>query len=116
MARGRPATNRGPITEEDILRHINVPTEIAAQYIGWSNQAVRAALREGSVPFGAASQPSGRSWSYNIVAPALVRYRSGELPAYNHKELQNIALEGVSGLIDEKLEQLKCLFSAVVTA
>lgn len=108
--------SKNALTDEEILKYVNVPTEIAAPYIEWSNQALRAALREGSVPFGSAAQPSERNWSYNIMAPALVKYKHGELPAYSPTKLQSMMVESVEEILAAKMQSLDRVMRAVLDA
>lgn len=43
-------------SEGDILRYNNVPVELAAKFIGWSDVTIRYALQEERAPFGIAAQ------------------------------------------------------------
>ena len=75
-------------TEEAILAYNNVPIELAAKFIGWSDITIRYALQEERAPFGMAAQnPKTGTWSYNISPGLLLKYKSGELPAWKLKEL-----------------------------
>ena len=65
------------VTSEDILKYRNVPTDIAAKYIGKNTQYVRIGLRLGRLPFGTAVQ--NKNWSYHISPGLLVAYQEGTL-------------------------------------
>lgn len=103
-------------TDEEILAFDNVPTEVAGRYIGWSTQAIRAALRMGTAPFGFASQPVGKEWSYHVCPGLLVRYRHGELPAYQVGEVQALVADGVEAILSAKLEGLNKILDGVTSA
>ena len=62
-------------TEEAILAYNNVPIELAAKFIGWSDITIRYALQEERAPFGMAAQnPKTGTWSYNISPGLLLKY------------------------------------------
>ena len=53
-------------SEGDILRYNNVPVELAAKFIGWSDVTIRYALQEERAPFGIAAQnPKTGTWAYS---------------------------------------------------
>lgn len=96
---GRPAPS-----EEEIRAHSNVPYELAARYIGWSDISVRYALQQGRAPFGCAAQnPETGTWSYNISPGLLIRYKAGDLPYYRLNDIINLAAEGTQKVLDMRL-------------
>lgn len=109
--------NIGPKpTDEEIMSYDNVPAEIASKYLGWSGQAVRAALRQGVVPFGSASQPSGTAWSFYINPILLVKCKHGEIPLYQLEKAQAVLIECVEAFLDAKLEGLNKILGGVTSA
>lgn len=91
-------------TEEAILAYNNVPIELAAKFIGWSDITIRYALQEERAPFGMAAQnPKTGTWSYNISPGLLLKYKSGELPAWKLKELSAMLADHAERIIDERV-------------
>ena len=96
--------------------HSNVPVELAARYIGWSSVTIYYALQDRRAPFGFATQnPKTKTWTYNISPGLLVRYKRGELPAYNLREAMDIVADGVEQIVNAKLSGLKKMMEAVGT-
>lgn len=91
-------------TEEAILAYNNVPIELAAKFIGWSDITIRYALQEERAPFGMAAQnPKTGTWSYNISPGLLLKYKSGELPAWKLKDLSTMLADHAERIIDERV-------------
>lgn len=104
-----------PPTDEEILSFANVPVDMAARYIGWSNTTIYYALQEERAPFGFAAQnPKTKSWTYNISPGLLVKYKNGELPTYKLKEVVDLAAEGVERVINEKLAVMQRFTAAAL--
>lgn len=91
-----------PPSEEEIRSCDNVPVTLAAKYIGWSAPTLYRALQEGRAPFGFAVECNG-SWAYNISPGLLVRYKGGDLPTYRLKELEEISVDAIRRLLEERL-------------
>jgi len=69
------------ITNEDILKYDNVPVNMAAQYLGTSQQYIRIGLQRARLPFGTCVQLSGKEngkWTYHISPGLLVSYKTGK--------------------------------------
>ncbi|MBQ9345793.1 MAG: hypothetical protein IJT94_00455 [Oscillibacter sp.] len=97
-------------TDAEILAMNSVPLRTAALYIGWSDSTLAFALKQERAPFGFAVQnPELKSWSYNISPGLLVAYKRGTLPTYKLDEVINLAAEGVSKVIDEKLSSVRMI-------
>lgn len=79
------------VTDEELLKHANVPVYLAAQSIGWSSCTLHYALQEGRAPFGFASCHENEEgkivWAYNISPKLLIAYREGKLASIGLKEL-----------------------------
>ena len=97
-----------PPTDEEIMQYSNVPYTLAAKYIGWSDLTVRYALQQGRAPFGVAVQNhSTGTWSYNISPGLLIKYKSGDIPAYRLKEVLELAAYGFGEVIGPKLDGIE---------
>ena len=97
-----------PPTEEEIMRHSNVPYELAAKYIGWSDITVRHALQQGRAQFGVAAENKvTHTWSYNISPGLLVKYKNGELPAHRLKDVLDIAAYVFSQVMGQRLDEIE---------
>ena len=91
-------------TEEEILQYNNVPYELAARYIGWSDVSVRYALQQGRAPFGCAAQnPETGTWAYNISPGLLIRYKAGDLPYYKLNDVLQLAADGIQDILNLRL-------------
>lgn len=108
----RKRTDPAP-TDEEILRHNNVPVDLAARYIGWSAPTIYYALQEERAPFGFAVKSPRGGWTYNISPGALVKYKHGELPAYKLREVIDLAAEGVEKVLDARLAGMKKVLNAI---
>ena len=94
----RPRTKeRPPIpTDDEILNYDNVPVDVAARYLDWTEQNVRLALREGRAPFGIAIQD--RALTYKISPGGLVKYKREGVPVMSYETMRYLvrtALESV---------------------
>ena len=91
------------VSEEEILRHANVPVYPAARYIGWRTTTLYNALQDGRAPFGFASCHETRedkmAWAYNISAEALVAYKHGKLPYMGLKDLTKLLFDELEHLL-----------------
>lgn len=101
-----------PPTDQEIAALANVPPELAARYIGWSAPTLYRALQENRAPFGFAVECPG-SWAYNISPGLLMKYRSGDLPTYRLKEVEQLAVEGVERALDLRLSALSRVIEGV---
>lgn len=86
----RPRTkDRPPVpADEDILAYDNVPVDIAARYLDWTEQNVRLALREGRAPFGIAIRD--RALTYKISPGGLVRYKREGVPIMDYETMRQM--------------------------
>ncbi|MEL4859793.1 hypothetical protein AAEU42_00925 [Pseudoflavonifractor phocaeensis] len=100
--------------DEEIRAFENVPVDLAARYIGWSTPTIYRALQEGRAPFGFAVKCAGGSWAYNISPGLLMKYKQGDLPTYRLREVEEIAVDGITRILDEKLGALRKLTEALV--
>lgn len=100
-----------PPSREEILSYDNVPVALAAKYIGWSSPTLYRALQEGRAPFGFAVE-SSESWSYNISPGLLIRYKGGDLPTYRLKEVEEIAVDVIRRLLEERLSAARARLTA----
>ena len=71
--RPRTITRQPTPTDEEILAFDNVPVEVAARYLDWTEQTLRLALREGRATFGIAVKD--RALTYKISPGGLVKYK-----------------------------------------
>lgn len=91
-------------SEGDILRYNNVPVELAAKFIGWSDVTIRYALQEERAPFGIAAQnPKTGTWAYNISPGLLIKYKNGELQAYKLKDLSQMLADHAERIIETRV-------------
>lgn len=102
-----------PPSDEEILKHDNVPPYLASKYIGWSTPTMYRALQEGRAPFGFGVECAGGKWSYNISPGLLVRYKHGDFPIYRLKEVEEIAVDGIKRILDERLAAIKAGVAAL---
>ncbi len=104
-----PRRSTAPLpTDEVILRYANVPLNLAAKYIGWSNTTIRYALQEERAPFGiAARNPNTDTWAYNISPEALVKYKHGELEHYRLNDLVKCITNAVTEDIKIRLSSMR---------
>lgn len=102
-------------TEADIRRYQNVPVDIAAKYLGVSQETVYRALQEGRAPFGfAAKNPEKNAYTHQISPERLIRYQSGELPMYCINEIMQYAAAGIEDILNEKTEKLASMCRALL--
>lgn len=75
------------ITDEYILTLKKVSPQIAARYLGISDNIIYEGLKNGDFPFGTATKGAKGRWEFDIRPQALVNYnRSGHI---NMDELAN---------------------------
>lgn len=67
------------VTQEEVLSYDNVPSKIAAEYLGVSIPYIHARLRSGMAAYGDAVLNPGGKWSYYISPGMLVAYKTGTL-------------------------------------
>lgn len=93
---------RPPVpTDEEIRAYDNVPVDVAARYLDWTEHTLRLALREGRVSFGVAVKD--RSLTYKISPGGLIRYKREGLPLLDYATMQQLISAGVQ----EALERFK---------
>ena len=105
-----------PIGEKEILSHSNVPVYLAAQFIGWSTPTLYRALQEQRAPFGfgVQNQETG-SWAYNISPGLLVKYKRGDLPTYKLREVEELAVDGIERIVNERLSGLQTILNVALS-
>ncbi len=78
------------ITDEEILSMQDVPTMLAADYLGMTYPMLTWKLQQGELPFGTAIK--NKTWAYHINPKALVNYKNGKEDAsilqVIHKQLE----------------------------
>ena len=91
----RPRTKeKSPIpTDDEILSYDNVPVHVAAQYLDWTEQTVRLALREGRAGFGVAVR--GNGLTYKISPGGLVRYKREGLPCLDYYTIKSMVYDAL---------------------
>lgn len=89
-------------SEKEILQYDNVPVTVAASYIGWTEHALRLAIREKRAPFGIAVEGEGR-YIFNISPGGLVKYKQEGVSVVPFEALQDLMADGVCRLVDAKL-------------
>lgn len=106
----RPRVHEKPPTPTDaeILAHDNVPVDIAARYLGWPEQTVRLALREGRATFGIAVRNNGLT--YKISPGGLVKYKREGVPCFDYKTIQTLIQTVVQQTIQEEMSDFKMEF------
>lgn len=67
------------MTAEEIMQYDNVPSKVAAEYLGVSIPYVHSRLRSGRAFYGDAVLNPGGKWSYHISPGLLVAYKTGTL-------------------------------------
>lgn len=79
------------ITDEEILSMQEVPTMIAADYLGMTYPMLTWKLQQGELPFGIARK--NKTWAYHINPQALVNYKHGKevdsILQVIHKQLED---------------------------
>ena len=94
-------------SDEEILSLDNVPVEMAARYLGWTEQNVRLALRESRAPFGVAVMGEKKALYYNISPGGLVKYKREGAPVMSYETLVMMVKEAVAGVITPDVESLR---------
>lgn len=69
-------------TDDEILAYDNVPVDVAARYLGWPENTVRLALREGRASFGTAVRDNGLT--HKVSPGGLVRYKREGAPCMDY--------------------------------
>lgn len=94
-------------SDEEILSLDNVPVEMAARYLGWTEQNVRLALREARAPFGVAIPGARGTLTYKISPGGLVKYKREGAPVMSYETLVMMVKEAVAGVITPEVESLR---------
>lgn len=84
------------ITDKEILAMNEVPTMVAADYLGMTYPMLTWKLQQGELPFGTAKKR--KKWAYHINPQALVNYK--------HGEEDNSILKVIHKLLEENQKQL----------
>ena len=71
-------------TDGEILALDNVPVDVTARYLGWTEQNVRLALREARAPFGIAIPGNKGALTYKISPGGLVKYKREGAPVMSY--------------------------------
>ena len=71
------------ISDDELRKYDNVPTDIAAKALGKDRQYILRGLKQRSLPIGSANQGDGGRWCFDIPPERLIRYRNGTMPIYN---------------------------------
>ena len=101
-------------TDKEILAMESVPTNVAGLYIGMSATTLTNALRQQRAPFGfAVRNEELGTWAYNISPGLLVAYKRGTLPAYQLKDIINLAAEGVDRVIEARMSGMNKITEAI---
>lgn len=96
--------NKTTPTRDEIMQYDSVPVEIAAKYIGMSENRLRFAMQDERVPFGFVSinydakTYSGNVYTYNISPGLLVAYKEGTLPTSSLAGALNILIDAIKDL------------------
>lgn len=74
------------------------------------------ALQEQRAPFGfgVQNQETG-SWAYNISPGLLVKYKRGDLPTYKLREVEELAVDGIERIVNERLSGLQTILNAALS-
>lgn len=104
----RPRTREAAVpTDDEILALDNVPVDITARYLGWTEQNVRLALREARAPFGVAIPGARGTLTYKISPGGLVKYKREGAPVMSYETLVMMVKEAVAGVITPEVESLR---------
>lgn len=79
-------------SDDEILAYDNVPVDVAARYLDWTENTVRLALREGRASFGTAVRNNGIT--HKISPGGLVRYKREGAPCMDYETIK-FMLEGI---------------------
>ncbi len=101
----RPKTRPSVVpTDEEILSYDSVPVSVAARYLGWTENNVRLALREGTAPFGIAIKD--RQLCYKITPGGLVTFKRSGTPVASFDTLlllvRRAIRQEIGGAVHEK--------------
>ena len=105
----RPRTKaRLPVpTDSEVLAYDNVPVDVAARYLDWTEQTVRLALREARAPFGVAIPGDKHALIYKISPGGLVKYKREGAPVMSYETIVMMIKEAVGGIITPEVESLR---------
>ena len=103
----RPRTKeRLPVpTDEEIQTYDNVPVDVAARYLDWTEKNVRLALREGRAPFRVAIKD--KSLTYKVAPGGLVRYKREGVPVISYETLMAMIKEVVTEVVVSQIQTLR---------
>ena len=106
----RPRTKeRLPVpTDEEIWAYDNVPVDVAARYLDWTEKKVRLALREGRATFGIAIKD--RALTYKISPGGLVKYKREGIPCFDYETIQHMVRTVVSSVMQTEMGNFKSEF------
>lgn len=93
--------------DEEILSYDNVPVDVAARYLDWTEQNVRLSLREARAPFGVAVPGGCGGLSYKISPGGLVRYKRQGVPVMSYETMLHMVKEAVAGIVEPEMESLR---------
>lgn len=91
-------------SDDEILSYDNVPVDVAARYLGWPENTVRLALREGRACFGTAVR--GKGLAYKVSPGGLVRYKREGAPCMDYDTMKFLMEGVVRRVVREELEQI----------
>ncbi len=101
-------------TREEILSYDNVPYQVAAKYIGWSDVTLRNALQQGTAPFGCAARNlETGTYAYNVSPGLLVKYKEGDLQAWRLNDVINLARDGMQDVLNAQMDAMADMFAAM---
>ncbi len=101
-------------TREEILSYDNVPYQVAARYIGWSDVTLRYALQQGTAPFGCvAKNPETGTYAYNVSPGMLVKYKDGDLQAWKLNDVINLARDGMQDVLNAQMDAMTDMLAAM---
>lgn len=106
-----------PPTDEEILAYDNVPSDVAARYVGMSAPTIYAGLKQERVPFGFAVQnEETETWTYNISPGGLVKYKHEGKPIIQLGDLRELMADSAKEVLDAKMQSLDRVMRAVLDA
>lgn len=91
-------------TDDEILAYDNVPVDVAARYLDWTEKAVRQALREGRGCFGTAIRDRGLN--HKVSPGGLVRYKREGAPCMDYETMKFMLEDVVRQVMREELEEI----------
>jgi len=88
-------------TAAEILSYNNVPTHIAAEYLGCGIASLQDALRQERTPFGySVCNQEKESWTFHISPGQLVSYQNGTLPAWDMRDMVQLLSNEIEKILD----------------